>query len=219
VELNEDVVGHLSPAQRQRLERALERSQKLCAVFRARRTLGQSVDYLGPQLKQVGDAIDAILPPTGEELAQRRLDVKARLAVEEAKRTIASTGRFLRNVAYVPERYRRVAEHVARFATKRLSDHHAPPRVVFFQRERYTLGLKEYATVGKHYDGHGVIHVALGLDDEELVRVVCHECSHFVNDPIDRTEARAERDERRLTKAYMQDYGRDLPGGGWVAAA
>lgn len=151
------------------------------------------------------------ISPVAEQYKRRQaeLDEEWAARVRQHERRDVQLNQLLADVR-VDERYRRVAESVARYAVKRLGRGMPAPKIQFFHADGTANGCF------KRYEPDR-IHIAHDLDDEQLVKTTIHECHHYTAWPND-SEAAAKALVDELAPKYLDEHGW-RSNGWWVAAA
>jgi hypothetical protein len=164
------------------------------------------------ELQGITGEMRRMLPPDvqaelREEDAQwerkRADDAETKRIVAETMRKMAQYATLLTDV-YVDSRYRRVAQHAAKWAVRQLNPGGPVPHIQFF-----------FKSADDKHDGFyrpsqpDRIHIADHLDDYQLVACVVHEVGHAVNGPYaGDDEHEVQRMEASLTPRYLKEHGR-----------
>ena len=185
----------------------------------------KAISDFGAEMKRVNDALEELLPPMSDEEREAiDAEIKAEREAKELRRqVIETTKEYLRRAPEydrllsdipVDRRYRAVTEHVVRFALKHLAPGMPPAsvRVKFFSPSYFECA-------GFFKDSEPLtVYIRDGLEDRDLVSVVCHEIGHLTGYPDDLGEERASAAEAELVPLYVDQYGRGH-GSAWSAAA
>jgi hypothetical protein len=163
------------------------------------------IDKYIAELKATTDEMQSYLPPEEqeairEEMFQRKM-VQEGVAMFERNQKLYD---HLISDVRVDTRYRRVAEHAAKWAVRQLKYVGPLPKIQYF------FGSRTEPHSGFYRPSEpDRIHIADNLDDRALTSCVIHECGHFVNGPHTKNDEDYVREmEERLAPEYWDEYGR-----------